>query len=397
MTSAPMNTVMLALLMATAGAMFTMAAAMWRAPRPLVRWTGVIFDLAVTAYALKLWNDETQLLPPYLSFPIAVLTASTVGWFWLFVMALFEDACRFRPILFAPVALLTASSLAGMYLPPEFSPWCWIVSNLISLAMTLHALVLIVRGWKGDLVEARRRLRGPFFATVTGYILLLRAFELWDIFGTTPEWYPMTNAALLCVVSLAGSFVFLESRGELFGTAQAPAEVRRPPPVSVAPASSRAANTNGHAHASNGTSDGASNGASSNNGLDRAAKADLDRLEALMGVQQIWKEEGLTIASLAVRAQMPETQLRRLINDCLGYRNFPSYVNAHRIAAAKARLADPNEARISISAIAFDIGFASLGPFNRAFKEVTGVAPSEWRRHALNEPLNEPSPIPEEV
>ena len=127
--------------------------------------------------------------------------------------------------------------------------------------------------------------------------------------------------------------------------------------------------------------------------LDRAAKADLDRLQALMARNEVWKEEGLTIASLAIRASMPEAQLRRLISDCLGYRNFPSFVNSHRIAAAKARLADPNEARVTVSAIAYDIGFASLGPFNRAFKEVTGVAPSEWRRSSLG--LS--SPIPEEV
>ena len=112
-------------------------------------------------------------------------------------------------------------------------------------------------------------------------------------------------------------------------------------------------------------------------------KADLDRLECLMAKDQVWKEEGLTIASLALRARIPETQLRRLINDCLGYRNFPSYVNAHRIAAAKTRLSDPGEARVSISTIAYDIGFASLGPFNRAFKEEAGVSPSEWRRKAL--------------
>jgi AraC-like DNA-binding protein len=57
------------------------------------------------------------------------------------------------------------------------------------------------------------------------------------------------------------------------------------------------------------------------------------------------------------------------------------------------RLADPKEARISISTIAFDIGFASLGPFNRAFREEAGVSPSEWRRKALD--LD--SPIPEKV
>jgi AraC-like DNA-binding protein len=61
-------------------------------------------------------------------------------------------------------------------------------------------------------------------------------------------------------------------------------------------------------------------------------------------------------------------------------------VNAHRIAAARARLSDPNEARTPVSAIAFDIGFGSLGPFNRAFRHETGLSPSEWRRKALTGP-----------
>ncbi len=113
-------------------------------------------------------------------------------------------------------------------------------------------------------------------------------------------------------------------------------------------------------------------------------QADLGRIQSLMETQQAWREEGLTITGLAVRVHMPEAQLRRLINDQLGYRNFPSFVNAHRIAEAKVRLSDPNEARTPVSAIAFDIGFASLGPFNRAFRDETGLSPSEWRRKALN-------------
>ena len=80
---------------------------------------------------------------------------------------------------------------------------------------------------------------------------------------------------------------------------------------------------------------------------------------------------------------MPEHRLRRLINDQLGYRNFAAFVNARRIEAAKQVLANPGEARRTIASIAFDLGFGSLGPFNRAFKEETGETPTEWRRRAM--------------
>jgi len=43
-------------------------------------------------------------------------------------------------------------------------------------------------------------------------------------------------------------------------------------------------------------------------------------------------------------------------------------------------LADPTQAEVPVITIAMDAGFQSLGPFNRAFKAVTGVTPTEYRR-----------------
>ncbi len=50
------------------------------------------------------------------------------------------------------------------------------------------------------------------------------------------------------------------------------------------------------------------------------------------------------------------------------------------VAQAKAALADPAQAEVPVITIAMDAGFQSLGPFNRAFKAVTGVTPTEYRR-----------------
>ena len=103
----------------------------------------------------------------------------------------------------------------------------------------------------------------------------------------------------------------------------------------------------------------------------------LDALMRLMSDERIYRHEGITIGTLATKLAVPEYRLRRLINQQLGYRNFNVFLNNHRIAEAKAALADPSQAEVPVITIAMDAGFQSLGPFNRAFKATTGVTPTE--------------------
>ncbi len=368
----------------SAGILLAMSAAMLRAPRAAARWTGFAFFLCSALFAIKLWNDQVRVIPPELAVFIGIMAMTSVGWFFLMVLALFGDVDRFRPVMFLAPAAMGLCGIANTFRTKDLIPVLWTATTLLQATLAIWAVVIVIRGWTGDLVEHRRRLRGPFMVAVAFYILTLNGFDILEMLGLTPDWYPMFNAALFAAIVFGGALVFLDPREAMVGPEVLPAEPRLASPGAaqpVIPAGPPVAKANG-----NGTRTDRAE-------LDRASRADLQRLETLMAKDEVWKEEGLTIASLALRAGIPETQLRRLINDCLGYRNFPSYVNAHRIAAAKSRLADPAEARVSISTIAYDIGFASLGPFNRAFKEEAGVSPSEWRRRALEDP----SPIPETV
>jgi AraC-like DNA-binding protein len=106
----------------------------------------------------------------------------------------------------------------------------------------------------------------------------------------------------------------------------------------------------------------------------------IDALMRLMADERIYRHDNVTIGTLATRLGIPEYRLRRLINQRLGYRNFNVFLNEHRIAEAKAALADPSQAEVPVITIAMDAGFQSLGPFNRAFKATTGVTPTEYRR-----------------
>lgn len=354
------------------GALFAMAAAMLRAPRPAARWTGFAFFFCSALFAIKLWNDQTHVFGHDVRLVLGITAMTSVGWFWMMVLALFGDLERYRPAMFLAPAAMAVCGLGNILHFEPIVPYMWAITTLLQVVLAVMSILIVLRSWKDDLVESRRRMRGPFMVAVGLYIISLNGFDIVEMLGTTPDWYPMFNAGLLAAITVGGAFVFLDPREAMVGESADPTLPREPAPA-PGPAGAAAAPVDQPAPA-----------------IDRAAKADLERLEGLMSRDLVWKEEGLTIASLALRAHIPETQLRRLINDCLGYRNFPSYVNAHRIAAAKTRLADPDEARVSISTIAYDIGFASLGPFNRAFKEEAGVSPSEWRRKMLEDP----SPIP---
>jgi len=110
---------------------------------------------------------------------------------------------------------------------------------------------------------------------------------------------------------------------------------------------------------------------------------DLETVERLIEAEELYLKPGLTIAGLAAEAGLPEHRLRRLINMHLGYRNFADFLNHYRITAAKSRLSSIEERNIPVLTVAMDLGYGSLGPFNRAFKERTGLTPTEYRRKKL--------------
>src|SRR5262249_13983867 len=119
--------------------------------------------------------------------------------------------------------------------------------------------------------------------------------------------------------------------------------------------------------------------------LDRAA-ADpglAERLLHLVEADAVFREEGLTIAGLSGRLGAPEYKVRQLINAQLGFRNFNAFLNHFRVREARKLLADPGQRQLGVAEIAYRFGYSSLGPFNRAFKEIVGQTPTEFRKAAL--------------
>ena len=76
-------------------------------------------------------------------------------------------------------------------------------------------------------------------------------------------------------------------------------------------------------------------------------------------------QSGLTISVLAEQLGMPEYRLRQTINRQLGFRNFSSFLNHHRIDEAKKRLIDPSMSRLPILTIAMAIEVVTIELIDR--------------------------------
>ncbi|HRD26748.1 MAG TPA: AraC family transcriptional regulator [Caulobacter sp.] len=308
------------------------------------RWVGAVFCLSVAAFGVHSGGAETRALH-LLGGPIWLLSVTATAWFWLFAVTLFEDRGVTLERL-APVGIMTAVATVGAVLPRPASDGAWIVHNLLQVVLVSHVVRIIWLSWGGDLVEARRSLRGPFMVAVAVYCIFLSGFEIAGTLGFHLGWGSLVQALSLAIMTLAGAATLLQGRPDLFESA-----VRRPAAAAEAVAPQD--------------------------------RPDLARLQTIMADTDLWRREGLTIGQLASELGVPEHRLRRLINGGLGHRNFADFLNARRIDAAKAALAAPDNARASISALAFELGYGSLGPFNRAFKDATGLTPSAWRLRAL--------------
>ncbi len=100
---------------------------------------------------------------------------------------------------------------------------------------------------------------------------------------------------------------------------------------------------------------------------------------AALQSDELFTTPDLKIADLAAVVGEQEYKVTSCITGQLGYRNFNQLINERRIRQAQEQLLSKTQREQSILSIALDCGFNSIGPFNRAFKEQTGMTPSSYR------------------
>lgn len=101
----------------------------------------------------------------------------------------------------------------------------------------------------------------------------------------------------------------------------------------------------------------------------------LDNIQSLMRYCMDHYTEPLSLDHLAAALHLNKYYISHLFRERLRV-SFPAYINDLRVSHACALL----KADKSITATAFDSGFASIRSFNRNFEKIVGKTPSEYLR-----------------
>lgn len=104
----------------------------------------------------------------------------------------------------------------------------------------------------------------------------------------------------------------------------------------------------------------------------------LKRLDTLLEVEKVYRDVGISPASLSEKLSIHPDHLAQIIGEILN-KNFAEFINGYRIEEAKKRILE--EGGKTILEISQDVGFKSKAAFYRAFKKYTGTSPSEFRKN----------------
>lgn len=269
--------------------------------------------------------------------------------FYLFSKALFDDGFRWKRkyagLILLVVGLHTSlyvfNGLFWRHLEEDTKVLAYLPPYLISLGFVIAGLFEAIKNYRDDLVPGRIRFR-MLFILLSAFLMILTITSLMalqhDNLPTTIEFIQKLGILLL---GLLFSSYLLNINEEIFTVARK-TDPRIP-----------------------------------EQNIQEELPKELS--EQLLN-KKVYLEEGISIRVLADRMGMKEYKLRQSINQQLGFRNFNQFINSFRIKDAQEILSDPSQEEKTITEIAFELGYVSISPFNKAFKEFTGLTPRAYRK-----------------
>jgi len=317
-----------------------------------LRWSRSWFYLAAastsTAALMLCLSAEALAAPFWVQVVAGFLNVPHLIFVWLFALSVFQTSFSLRwwhiavgLAYSAPIAWFRAFELQLVNQPPF---WVNVCVSAGSIAFIAHLIWQVLREQSGDLIEPRRRSRSIFVGTLACVTISTGVADLYLIAEQT-EWARLIKATCIWPAVFV-AFIWL----------------LRADDKSLIP-------PNSSPFVSLISSD-----------VDGRDSALLKALTGLVEDDQVYLDPDLRISSLADKLGVTSHRLRSLINSGLGYENFSQFLNSRRIEAIKLRIDDPANDHVPLLTLALEGGFNSSSPFNRAFKQVLGTTPSNYRK-----------------
>ena len=305
-------------------------------------WAGIGFTASVICYLVL--DTYVAKSNPILYYIALTGSISVPVVFFLLTKAIFDD--HFKPSLV--ILLWFALEIIPhfcVYLKGAISvsitiqQIAFIFAEIVSLGFVLAGLYTAIKTRKADLIESRLKFRNIFILVTAAIIGITLIVESMPIATESVDGLQILQRSSILLLTLFFLISNFEIRTGFFFKEQS-----REKPVFVE---------------------------------DKQLRA---KLESLILEEKIYRKEGLTIRELSELMNEQEYRVRRLINGELGFRNFNDFLNKYRVSEACEILSDPLQNRKTVLEIAYSLGYKSIGPFNKAFKEIKDTTPTAFRK-----------------
>ncbi|NQD36745.1 helix-turn-helix transcriptional regulator [Permianibacter sp. IMCC34836] len=324
-------------------------------------------------------------LGPY-QYLLGLGACATCNGYWLVARALFREqhAVAGRHLLIAgSVALLLMSDqgitlLSSLHQAPE-STWLPVQSALNALMGLLSSCLLVLAFWEGarGWTSANRtdRLQRMIFLLCYGVsVLSTTVVKAIAPAITDPQAHSTLNEIAIALASLLMLLVT-----QVLIRWRHPARAASPHSINVCPPESTVSFSEPI------TNDSVQ--PVSEPAVNDAEQSLAEHIHRALREQQRYLETELKVADLARQFEVSEYRISRAIHNHLGARNFNQLINSLRVEHAKTLLADPAKQHWPVLVVGLESGFASVGPFTRAFKAMAGCTPGEYRKAMQAKPL----------
>ncbi len=355
--------------------------------RILAIWMVFIALPMIGGTAVRLWPDVSiPVLNADLIYPL------TYGPFvWLYVRTLTGKKKRlsYRDLMhFFPFVLMSVAQLATGWAPPPPNPELTVFDTSTRLIGALNFVLMLAYSVAVTfrLSQHRKEIihhfsNMPYRVTLTWLLWLTAGFSAVSLFLFLaallgrPDMLRIHLPAQIIII-LALSFFGLR-QGQLFDPQQGNSEQDE----ALAPKANHAEKAFPTASEHPAQPDTVKT-PYSRSGLtkDRAARIH-SKLDKFMTSEKPYLSADLTISGLAKQMSVPRHHLTEVINTQHN-KSFYQFVNEYRIEAVKQAMVNPENAGQTLLDLAYANGFNSKSPFNAAFKQLTGMTPSQYRRQS---------------